>query len=205
MKLKDLTPNGIKVNEAKMTPAKVQKAQKDLVTTIDALKKNFPLYKSAKESGDEKKLKKHRDIALKLTKKKKDLEKALDAALSGLYQDAELELKEAEKELDYQAPPDADKDDIKIDPDTDFKLDLKHLIDKHMVKEANPDGTISPDEDKEMKKLLEDIESRMEDILYEADQETRRIGGQFRQPGYKAQIVKLLSKMVEGFSKGERF
>jgi len=205
MKLKDLTPKGIKVNEAKMTPAKVQKAQKDLVTTIDALKKNFPLYKSAKESGDEKKLKKHRDIALKLTKKKKDLEKALDAALSGLYQDAELELKEAEKELDYQAPPDADKDDIKIDPDTDFKVDLKHLIDKHMVKEANPDGTISPNEDKEMKELLEDIESRMEDILYEADQETRRIGGQFRQPGYKAQIVKLLSKMVEGFSKGERF
>ena len=205
MKLKDLTPKGIKVNEAKMTPAKVQKAQKDLVTTIDALKKNFPLYKSAKESGDEKKLKKHRDIALKLTKKKKDLEIALDNALSGLYQDAELELKEAEKELDYQAPPDADKDDIKIDPDTDFKVDLKHLIDKHMVKEANPDGTISPDEDKEMKELLEDIESRMEDILYEADQETRRIGGQFRQPGYKAQIVKLLSKMVEGFSKGERF
>ena len=95
MKLKDLTPKGIKVNEAKMTPAKVQKAQKDLVTTIDALKKNFPLYKSAKESGDEKKLKKHRDIALKLTKKKKDLEIALDKALGGLYQDAELELKEA--------------------------------------------------------------------------------------------------------------
>ena len=76
---------------------------------------------------------------------------------------------------------------------------------KDIIKEANPDGTISPNEDKEMKELLEDIESRMEDILYEAEQETRRIGGQFRQPGYKVQIVKLLSKMVEGFSKGERF
>ena len=205
MKLKDLTPKGIKLNEAKMTPAKVQKVQKDLVKTIDTLKKNFPMYKAAKDAGDDKKLEKHRKIALDLTKKKKQLELALDKALGGLYQDAELELKEAEKELDYQAPPDADKDDIKIDPDTDFKVDLKHLIDKHMVKEANPDGTISPNEDKEMKELLEDIESRMEDILYEADQETRRIGGQFRQPGYKAQIVKLLSKMVEGFSKGERF
>jgi len=81
---------------------------------------------------------------------------------------------------------------------------LKDVADKHL-KEANPDGTISPNEDKEMKELLEDIESRMEDILYEAEQETRRIGGQFRQPGYKVQIVKLLSKMVEGFSKGERF
>ena len=81
--------------EAKMTPAKVQKAQRDLVKIIDALKKNFPHYKAAKESGDEKKLAKFRDLAIKLTKKKKDLEIALDKALGGLYQDAELELKEA--------------------------------------------------------------------------------------------------------------
>ena len=82
------------VNEAKMTPAKVQKVQRDLVKTIDALKKNFPMYKAAKESGDEKKLNKHRDIALKLTKKKKDLELQMDKALGGLYQDAELDLKD---------------------------------------------------------------------------------------------------------------
>jgi hypothetical protein len=77
-----------------MTPGKVQKVQRDLVKTIDALKKNFPMYKAAKESGDEKKLNKHRDIAIKLTKKKKDLEKQMDAALGGLYQDAKLDLKE---------------------------------------------------------------------------------------------------------------
>ena len=82
------------VNEAKMTPAKVQKAQKELVATIQLLKKNFPMYKAAKDSGDEKKLEKHRKIALDLTKKKKQLELALDQALGGLYQDAELDLKE---------------------------------------------------------------------------------------------------------------
>jgi len=82
------------ITEAKMTPAKVQKAQKELVATIQLLKKNFPMYKAAKDSGDKKKLEKHRDIALKLTKKKKELELALDQALSGLYQDAELDLKE---------------------------------------------------------------------------------------------------------------
>ena len=82
------------LEEAKMTPAKVQKVQRDLVKTIDALKKNFPMYKAAKESGDEKKLNKHRDIAIKLTKKKKDLELQMDKALGGLYQDAELDLKE---------------------------------------------------------------------------------------------------------------
>jgi hypothetical protein len=82
------------MNEAKMTPAKVQKAQKELVATIQLLKKNFPMYKAAKDSGDEKKLEKHRKIALDLTKKKKQLELALDQALGGLYQDAELDLKE---------------------------------------------------------------------------------------------------------------
>ena len=82
------------LEEAKMTPAKVQKVQRDLVKTIDALKKNFPMYKAAKEAGDEKKLNKHRDIAVKLTKKKKDLELQMDAALGGLYQDAKLDLKE---------------------------------------------------------------------------------------------------------------
>ena len=84
------------LEEAKMTPAKVQKLQKELVTTIDLLKKNFPMYKAAKEAGDEKKLDKHRKIALDLTKKKKDLEIQMDKALGGLYQDAELELKEGE-------------------------------------------------------------------------------------------------------------
>jgi hypothetical protein len=82
------------LKEAKMTPAKVQKVQRDLVKTIDALKKNFPMYKAAKAAGDEKKLDKHRKIALDLTKKKKDLEIQMDKALGGLYQDAELDLKE---------------------------------------------------------------------------------------------------------------
>ncbi len=50
MKLKDLTPKGIKINEAKVTPAKVHKIQKDLVKTIDLLKKNFPLYKAVNTS-----------------------------------------------------------------------------------------------------------------------------------------------------------
>ena len=52
------------------------------------------MYKAAKAAGDEKKLDKHRKIALDLTKKKKDLEIQMDKALGGLYQDAELDLKE---------------------------------------------------------------------------------------------------------------
>ena len=214
----------------KMTPAKVQKAQKELVTVIQLLKKNFPMYKAAKESGDAKKLEKHRKIAVDLTKKKKDLELALDRALGGLYQDAELELNEnvyddvaksipdnysykdladiianiikneygshnikpfmrelgralnegklneAEKELDYQAPPDTDNDDIEVDPDTAFKVDLKHLLQKHKIKEsrfiklfneAAPRMRKDPDSEQLMS-ILKDV-SRIENKMKSRD------------------------------------
>ena len=81
-----------------------------------------------------------------------------------------------------------------------MKIKLKDLI-----KEANPDGTISGDEDKLMDELMTHVESTMEDLLYEAEQETKRIGGQFRQPGYKSQVIKLMEKLVQGFDRGERF
>ena len=90
MKLKDILSG--KINEVQMTPGRVQKIQRNLQKAIEALKDNFPKYKAAKESGDEKKLKKHTKIALDLTKKKKELEKDLDKALGGLYADAELQL-----------------------------------------------------------------------------------------------------------------
>ena len=75
-------------------------------------------------------------------------------------------------------------------------IKLKNLI------EANPDGTISPDEDKQMEELLSHIEESLEGILYEAEQETKRIGGSFRAPGYKAQVLKLIEKMVGEFERG---
>ena len=67
---------------------------------------------------------------------------------------------------------------------------------KNLLKEMNPDGTISPNEDKEMKELLDHVTETLEGLFYEAEQETKRIGGQFRQPGYKAQVLKLVEKMT---------
>jgi len=75
----------------------VDKIKKDLVKTIDALKKNIPLFISAKKSGDENKSNKYKDVAIKLTKLKKKLETELDKALGNLHSDAELE-------LEYQDP-----------------------------------------------------------------------------------------------------
>jgi len=75
----------------------VDKIKKDLVKTIDALKKNIPLFLSAKKSGDENKSNKYKDVAIKLTKLKKKLETEMDKALGTLHSDAELE-------LEYQDP-----------------------------------------------------------------------------------------------------
>lgn len=46
------------------------------------------------------------------------------------------------EEFNYKAPKDKDKDDIKIDPDTEFEIDLKHLIQKHMKEGKSKEDTI---------------------------------------------------------------
>ena len=79
--------------------AKVDKIQRDLIRTIDAMKKNIEKFKKAKDDAEKKKYAK---IAYKLQDKKKknatdDANKAYEAydlAISGLHADAELELDE---------------------------------------------------------------------------------------------------------------
>ena len=194
MKLKDIL-SGKPLTEAKSAKAlraDYDKAVKKEQTLSSLLLVNLEKYKAAKAKGDEKAIAKHTKIAGDIGKKKKKATadasaayKAYEDKISGLHADAELELKES---VLGQMPSD------KL-----IKMKWNPLA------EANPDGTISGDEDKEMTELLEDVESRMEDLLYEVEQETRRIGGKFRQPGYKAQVTKLLEKLVDGFARGDRF
>ena len=194
MKLKDIL-SGKPLTEAKSAKAlraDYDKAVKKEQTLSSLLLVNLEKYKAAKAKGDEKAIAKHTKIAGDIGKKKKKATadasaayKAYEDKISGLHADAELELKES---VLGQMPSD------KL-----MKMKWNPLA------EANPDGTISGDEDKEMTELLEDVESRMEDLLYEVEQETRRIGGKFRQPGYKAQVTKLLEKLVDGFARGDRF
>ena len=54
-----------------------------------------------------------------------DIKKTLKIIRSKMNEDKE-------EKFDYKAPKDKDKDDIRIDPDTEFKVDLNHLIQKHM-------------------------------------------------------------------------
>ena len=54
-----------------------------------------------------------------------------------------LPLNEGKKEeFKYKAPKDKDKDDIRIDPDTKFQVDLKHLIQKHIKEGKSKEDTI---------------------------------------------------------------
>ena len=55
--------------------------------------------------------------------------------IEDIYKDAKSKRdmnEDKEEKFDYKAPKDKDKDDIRIDPDTKFQVDLKHLIQKHM-------------------------------------------------------------------------
>jgi hypothetical protein len=71
--------------------ANVDIIKRNLVKTIDAMKKNIEKFKKAKDDAEKKKYAK---IAYKLQDKKKKLAKELDAKISGLHADAELELDE---------------------------------------------------------------------------------------------------------------
>ena len=185
MKLKDII-SGKPLTEAKSAKAlraEYDKAVKKEQTLSSLLLVNLEKYKAAKAKGDEKAIAKHTKIAGDLGKKKKKATaEAYEAKISGLHADAELELTE---NVLGQLPSDRLKK-MKWNP----------------LAEANPDGTISPNEDKEMKELLDHIEQTLEDLLYEADMETKRIGGSFRAPGYRSQVLKLIEKMVGEFERG---
>ena len=169
MKLKDII-SGKPLTEAKSAKAlraEYDKAVKKEQTLSSLLLVNLEKYKAAKAKGDEKAIAKHTKIAGDLGKKKKKATadasaayKAYEAKISGLHADAELELKES---VLGQLPSDRLKK-MKWNP----------------LAEANPDGTISPNEDKEMKELLDHIEQTLEDLLYEADMETKRFGYNYR-------------------------
>ena len=92
MKIKNIIKEEIRSFLSILSEGSVDKLKNDLFKTIESLKKNYPLYKAAKNDGDEKNWEKYRKIALDLTKKKKDLEKKLNSEIGNLYSDAELQL-----------------------------------------------------------------------------------------------------------------
>ena len=79
------------------------------------------------------------------------------------------------------------------------KRQLKRIITeekRRLVREMNPDGTISGDEDAEREALMADVEEQMFDLIQHVYGEAERIGGSFRSPGIKKSAYELMSNMI---------
>ena len=79
------------------------------------------------------------------------------------------------------------------------KRRLKRIIKEEkqkLVREMNPDGTISGDEDEERDDLLMHIEVEIDNLIQHIVDEAKRIGGQFREAGIRAEAKGLLDEKI---------
>ena len=74
--------------------------------------------------------------------------------------------------------------------------ELRKMIQKDVLLEMNPDGTISDDEDNERDLLMAEVEEQVEELIMFIQMEAQRIGGGFRGPGIKRQAYKLVAQML---------
>jgi len=81
------------------------------------------------------------------------------------------------------------------------KRQLKRIIKEEksrLVREMNPDGTISDDEDAQRDDLLAEVERTMRGLVQDVVTQAEKIGGEFRGPGIKAECFKLAAKIIHG-------
>ena len=79
------------------------------------------------------------------------------------------------------------------------KRQLKRIIKEEkarFIREMNPDGTISADEDAQREDLLMEVESTMLDLVRDVVTQAENIGGSFRSPGIKAECFKLMADII---------
>tara|TARA_A100001388_G_C28692637_1_gene462076 strand:+ start:399 stop:659 length:261 start_codon:yes stop_codon:yes gene_type:complete len=80
------------------------------------------------------------------------------------------------------------------------KKQLKRIIKEEKAKlvlEANPDGTISDDEEELEEDLAMDVLMELDNLIQQVREESRRIGGSFRGPGIKSRIFAEMRKMID--------
>ena len=78
------------------------------------------------------------------------------------------------------------------------KRQLKQIIkeEKARLAEANPDGTVSANEDAEIKAFLSEVEDTIEDLTRFVLLESQRIGGRFRGPGIRKRAFQRIQEEV---------
>jgi hypothetical protein len=67
---------------------------------------------------------------------------------------------------------------------------------KRIIREMNPDGSISEDEDEERYELLANAEVQIDELIQYVIDEADRIGGGFRSPGIRAEVFKLMAEKI---------
>ena len=81
------------------------------------------------------------------------------------------------------------------------KRQLRRIIKEEkarLVREMNPDGTISGDEDDAREDLLASVEVQIDELIQHVRDEAERIGGGFRSPGIRAEVFKLMAEKIHG-------
>lgn len=73
-------------------------------------------------------------------------------------------------------------------------MKLKDLI---PLKEANPDGTISPDEDRKRQKLVKDSMRDIKKVVDKIRKESEKIGGEFRSAGIRHEVHHNIREIVD--------
>jgi hypothetical protein len=68
---------------------------------------------------------------------------------------------------------------------------------KESITEANPDGTISPDEDKKRAMLVKASVNNMKKFVNDIKKQADKIGGSFRSPGIKAEVKKAIKGIFD--------
>tara|TARA_B100001248_G_C27329370_1_gene430643 strand:- start:26 stop:289 length:264 start_codon:yes stop_codon:yes gene_type:complete len=66
-----------------------------------------------------------------------------------------------------------------------------------LVLEANPDGTISDDEEEMEDELASDVMIELDNLIAQVREEAMRIGGDFRGPGIRARIFSEMRAMIQ--------
>ena len=80
-----------------------------------------------------------------------------------------------------------------------LKSELRQLIKEQtarLVREMNPDGTISANEEDERYDLLAMAEEQIDTLIQTVISEADRIGGGFRGPGIRSEVLKLLAVKI---------
>jgi len=82
------------------------------------------------------------------------------------------------------------------------KRQLRRIIREEKQKvlsEANPDGTISPNEDLERENFLDEVSAQIDDLIKDIRKRADEIGGPFRAPGIRAQAREILVSALKSF------